>query len=407
MDIKKAGLVLLGGAIGTKVGGILFKFILVNAWDPATYGKFAIFLILFDWLLMVSTFNVTIGLAKFVAEGKKQKKLFYSSALIGCVPISLVISAVLATLAPQISDFTGVQSVPAVLFLAAVLPFAVIYNLTIFYFRGLYRMGVSALSEIILAAVKVLALIVLLWTSCQYPAYAAFLISFVVLDIILFISKKPSDLTKTIKTMFKPFKMLFLYSLPIFASESLAFIGRGLDRLFLAKFWTTGASGIYDVAVAFCLGYMLIANSYANVLLPVASKNRRHPSKLKKNLVKISLYVIGLYGAYTALILLLAGPVVGILNPQYMSVTEFLAPMAFAYMAMGFLSLLSHFVNSIGLQKYAVYTAVTFLFMSFVLNFYLVPQLKYMGAVAAVLASALTSTVLLALLIKRRFKLKE
>ena len=79
MQIKKAGLTLLAGAIGTKIGGVLFRFILINTFDPEIYGRFAIFLILFNWFLLFATFNITIGLAKFVAEKKKRRRIFYKA----------------------------------------------------------------------------------------------------------------------------------------------------------------------------------------------------------------------------------------------------------------------------------------------------------------------------------------
>jgi len=408
MEIKKAGIILLLGVIASKVEGSVFKLVLMNRLDPSLYGKYSIFLILFNWLLLIATFNITIGLAKFVAENEKQRKLKYVAALIGCTTISLIVSSVLILSRLSISNFINIHDDKIILFLACILPFATIYNLTIFYFRGIYKMKTSTSLDVILSGLKILVLIFMLSMGYAYAPYVAFLVSFLILDLILlFLNIRKSFKTVQFGKTAKIFKALFIYSLPIFLSESLNDFGMGFDRLFLAKFYTTFASGIYDVAITLCLGYILIANAYANALLPVASKDRKNSNKLKKDLLKTSWYVVIFYVIYTLTVLLLAQRIITIINPSYLPAIEFLKPLMIAYALIGFLSLFSYFVNAINLQKYALLTSVLFVLNSFMLNFYFVPQLKYLGAVNAILVSAIVSVVLLTALIWRRLKLKR
>jgi len=312
-----------------------------------------------------SLFNapLTIGLAKVVSEKRKRKKTYYQAALFGCTMMSLIASAILILVAPQISDFLNIHDTSIVVYLAIVLPFAVFYNMTIFYFRGLYRMKASATSDIALNIIRILALLLFFLIGYLHTPYLAFLASFVILEILLIFFGKVNF--RTLKTKvnekFKLFKSLLLYSMPIFIGESLKLFGLGFDRLFLTRFFTTFASGIYDIAIALCMGYMVIANSYGMALLPVASKNQKNLANLKRNLIKTLTYVAVLYIVYTIPMLLLAEPVISLINPQYL----------------------------------------------FVLNFYFVPELKYLGAVVAMLISATLSVITLSLLVWRRFRLKK
>jgi O-antigen/teichoic acid export membrane protein len=266
----------------------------------------------------------------------------------------------------------------------------------------------STALDVILSGLKILVLILMLGMGYMYAPYIAFLFSFLILDLILLLlniknSFKDIQFGKVVKT----FKTLFIYSLPILLSESLSDLGMGLDRLFLAKFYTTFASGIYDVTITLCLGYILISNAYANALLPIASRDRKNSNKLKKDLLKTSWYVLIFYVAYTLAVLLLAQHIITIVNPSYLPAIEFLKPLMIVYALIGFLSLFSYFVNAINLQKYALLASILFALNSFMLNFYFVPQLKYLGAVNAILISAIVSVTLLAALIWRRLKLKK
>jgi len=410
MGIGKAGLTLLGGDVGARVGGILFKLILLATLNPASYGEFAIFLILFNWTTLAATLNITIGLTKFVSEKRVVAKAYYRAALIGCSVISLVLAVVLIGLTPQISPAMGIKASPVLPALAIVLPLAVAFNLTIFYFRGLYRMRVSAASQTALAGVRVAALLMLLWAGWKHSPYVAFVLSFLLLDVMLFLIAGPKLGLGTYGSglgVWRLMRQLLLYSLPIFLSEMSRWLARGLDRMVLARFWTATASGIYDVAATFCLGYMLIANSYANALLPIASKNQRNPDKLRVSLARTLCYFAGLYVMYTMVIFSLAKPILGMLNPAYMAVLDFLPALAAAYMLMGLLSLLCHFVNAIGLQRYAVAACALFLFMCLGLNLYLVPSMKYLGAALAILGSTMAAVAVGTALIWRGLKLRS
>lgn len=265
-------------------------------------------------------------------------------------------------------------------------------------------MKASATSDISLATIRIFALLFFFWVGYQYAPYMAFLFSFIAIDLALSFFVRIRFRTKGIKKISKPLKLLILYSLPIFASESLRFLSLGFDRLFLAKFFSTFASGIYDVGVTLCLGYTLIANSYGMALLPIASKNQKNHNKLKENLRKTSVYVLILYIIYSTLLIVVARPVIEFINPKYLTLIEFLPYLIIAYIFIGLLSLFSHFVNAIGLQKYAVIASFIFIVIDFSLNFYLVPQLKYLGAASSVFISAALSLVIISLLIWRKFR---
>lgn len=378
---------LLLGFIIARFGGVIFKFICMSQMSPEAYGNIAIFLVLYNWFVLIATLGITLGLMRFVSRYPEKAGQYFRAALIGCLGISILAMLGLLLLSPVLSGILNMSSPFIIYILAVSLPFAAVYNLVIFYFRGQYRMTSSVIGDFSLMAVRIAVLVALFIMAYQYAPYIAFIISFLVVDIFLLLRTG----TGSAGMPGKDFRILLIYSLPIFLAEFLRFFSLGLDRLFLSGFHGTAEAGLYDIAVSLCLGYLVIANSYGNALLPAAAKKNAKPGSLRKSLKGTGI----LYIIYTVVILLAAGPLIGIINPQYLPLLGFLTPLIAAYILVGLFVLLTFFVNGAGLQKYAVYSAVVFAFLSLALNFYLVPSLKYMGAIEALLVSGIVSVALL------------
>ncbi len=396
-DMYKGGLILLIGFIFLKLGGVIFRVICMRFLPVESYGEVAVFLVLFNWFVLFATLNVTIGLAKFVSQDPGKKRLFYSSALVGTTILSLFVSAVLFILSPIISEALNMNTVVMVWAIGCV-PFAVIYNIGIFYFRGNFRMGSSTKADIVMMVIRIAILLALIYVGLLHAPYIAFIISFMAIDI--FILLKEGGFFETgIKEAMTTYRILLIYSIPIFVSEFLRLFSMGFDRLALSAFYTTAEAGIYDVGVSLCLGYMIIANSYSNALLPMASKSHNDTKKRKSALMKSLKASTILFILYTALLLVAGRPVIELINPAYMGVFDFILPLSIAYIMIGFLTILYFFANSVGLQKYALYSGAVFAFLSLFLNSYLVPSMLYTGAVISLMTSAAASLTLIGALI--------
>lgn len=390
-DLHRAGLMLIAGYAIARFGGVLFKLICVNQMPPGAYGNVAVFLVLYNWLILIGTLGITLGLMRFVSSEPARKGQYYRASLLGCAGLSILVGAVAALAAPWLSGILNMGSASAIYFLAASLPFAAIYNLAIFYYRGRYRMTASVLADFLLAAFRVVALALLFFMALQDAPYIAFLVSFILLDVLV-LAKSGSG---NAGNPGRDFKILLIYSLPIFISEFLRFFAMELDRLLLSGFYGTAEAGLYDLAVSLCLGYVIIANSYGNALLPKAAGGSQ--GSLKRSIKgTAALYII-----YTIAIILIARPLIALVNPAYMPLMEFLLPLMVSYIFVGALTLLSFFVNAVGRQRHAVYSSAAFAFLSLALNFYLVPSLKYMGAIEALIVSGAVSLCLLGGLVWR------
>jgi O-antigen/teichoic acid export membrane protein len=391
-SLYKGGLVLLLGFIILKIGGVLFRIICMNMLPVEDYGELAVFLVLFNWFVLFATFNVTIGLAKFVAQDSSKKGVYYTSALTGSVVMGLVVSGLLLVMTPWISDVINVsQSVLHWAILAV--PFAVVYNVGIFYFRGSYDMRLSTLTDAAMMAIRIAILVALLFAGLYYAPFLAFAASFMFIDAyILFRNRGVFGYGKeTLGT----FRTLLVYSLPVFLSEFLRQFSMNLDRVVLSGFYSTVEAGFYDVGVALCIGYLIIANSYSNALLPKASSQQVDVRKRRSELFRALKASAVLFVLYTVLLMLGGRLAIQLINPVYMGVFDFLMPLALAYIILGFLTIMYFFVNSVGRQKYAVYAGALFAFLSITLNVYLVPSMVYMGAIYALLLSSSVSLTVL------------
>ncbi len=404
-NLYRGGLVLLVGFIFLKLGGVLFRIICMNTLPIGAYGEVAVFLIIFNWFVLFATFNITLGMAKFVAEDHGKKKLYYTAALLGSLVIALVISGVLLVLAPLLSSLINV-SLSVMYWAILAVPFAAIYNIGIFYFRGMYEMRSSSLTDAAMMVIRIAALLGLLYAGLYYAPFLAFVASFVLIDVYILIRNR-EGFEYSSGEVFTTFRTLLIYSFPIFLSEFLRQFSMNLDRVVLSGFFSTAEAGFYDTGVALCIGYLIIANSYSNALLPKASSIQVDVRKRRKELFRALKASGVLFVLYTVLIMIAGRPAINIINPVYLGIFDFLPLMMAAYILLGLLTILYFFVNSIGRQKYAVYSGVVFAFLSIILNVYLIPIMMYMGAIVALLISSMASIAVLGVLIWKSERLQS
>ncbi|MBN1896717.1 MAG: oligosaccharide flippase family protein [Candidatus Aenigmarchaeota archaeon] len=389
-ELYKGGLILLLGFMFLKVGGVLFRIICMNTLSMEAYGEVAIFLILFNWFVLFATLNITIGLAKFVSSDSSKKKIFFTASLLGSIIIASVVSGILFIAAPLIAGAVNV-SVSVIYWAILAVPFAAVYNIGIFYFRGLYRMKASTLTDAVMMMMRIAVLIGLLYAGYVFAPFMAFVASFVLIDIFL-LARNRNSMQYGEETV-HAFRTILIYSFPIFLSEFLRQFAMNLDRIVISGFYSTAEAGFYDVAVALCIGYLIIANSYSNALLPKASENQKNRAKRKSEMFHALKASAGFFAVYTIVLMAAGQIVINAINPAYLGVTQFLMPLSAAYIMMGFLTVLFFFANSVGLQKYAVYSAALFAFLSLALNVYLVPGMIYMGAAYALGISSFVTLV--------------
>ncbi len=396
-SLYRGGYILLLGFLFMKLGGFFFRMITMRILPVSAYGEVALFLVLHNWFVLFATLSVTIGLAKFVSHDSSKKELYYVSSLAGSLLIAVFVSAALLLMTPWLSETLNLSQT-VIHWAILSIPFAVVYNIGIFYFRGLYRMKSSVAADAIMTLIRIAALVGLLTAGLYYAPYLAFLLSFMVIDVYLLL-KNRSGTRFGFGEISPAFRILLLYSIPIFISEFLRVFSTGVDRLMLSGFYSTVEAGIYDVAVAFCLGYVIIASSYSNALLPLSSSSQGDTRKRRSELFRALKASSAFFVLYTLIVMFAGQTVINLVNPLYMGIFGFLPLLTVAYMMIGFFTILSFYANSLGYQRHVVYAGAVFAFLSLVLNFYLIPKMMYMGAVSALLISSTASLAVMTMFI--------
>jgi O-antigen/teichoic acid export membrane protein len=399
-SVGKWGTILLAGFIFSKLGAVLFKFICAGYFGPEEYGRVAVFLVLFTWLLLAATLNVTFGLNKFVCAEPGKRKLYYRSSVVWCTLISLCVSAFVIIAGPHVFGALGGAAFSWAL--AVSMPLATFYNLAIFYMRARCRMKASTIADGLLMASRVVILAALIWFVPLGSAapYAAFAGSFLLADLAIcfFMGGR---VEKAKGRSFAAFRVMAAYSLPIFIGEVLRFVSMDSDRLFLAAFHGTMKTGIYDIAASLCIGYVIIANAYGSALFPAIAHKK---SDRKRGLLNALKPVAGLYAVYSIALALLAGPIAGFIGPEYYTITGFV-PFVMAGGALtGIFTLLCFFVNAINHQRQALYASAVFAFLNLGMNLYLVPGMNYYGAALALVVSSAAACVFLSVQSLRAFR---
>lgn len=393
--IHSLGLLIFTGILFSRIGGFIFRALALKFLPLSLYGELAIFILLMNFFGLIASLGLPVLITSFAGKESSEKKRFknlqeFSSILL---PFSILTSLLLLAFSPLISSTLNI-SIKTIVFLSGILPVYTFYNLLLFYFRGT-NAKISTISEFLFSAFRIIAFIILFLLGFVFLSpFLAFLLAFFLSAFFMFLNLKNKNLFIKFSKVNNARKIIAVGSIVV-AYEAIRNFSLGMDRFMLSSFFSTKAAGIYDSLVLLCIFYVVLANSYGIALLSQKSKMKEKLKHALSAYFKISL-------AYAIFIFSVNKPILAFFKPEVLKNIQAFPYVLLGYLIYGIFIIFIFFFTSVKRYKIALNGTIIFLFLNAILNLYLVPQLKYLGAGISLLLSLTISTIFLGVKIWRK-----
>jgi len=257
---------ILTGSVVTfilKITGMLLGYIVIliisKKYGAEGVGVYSLVLSLMTFFAMISTLGMNISILRFVGQFNRgneryKLKLVYRYALQFVLPLSIFFGIFLYMLADFLSEniFHNSEYKPALKFIAFILPFLTLLNISVEFIRGLKELKIS---EFLRSVGRPIVNILLLSTAGLYIVNKIFPVYTLGVGIVIssmfsyfFIQRKIKYLKKNKKNdnIFSQ-KEFFITSFPMMISAVASFMMGNISLVMLEIFSSTKDVGIYSV----------------------------------------------------------------------------------------------------------------------------------------------------------------
>ena len=313
----KSTLILIVGALLTKLLGFIIKIIFTRTVNEADINLYSIIMPTYSLLITLAQLGFPLAISNLIAENKTtSKKILFS-----IIPVSLLINIILITLvfltAPYISNnlLHNKDAYYPIISIAFILPFISISSIIRGYFFGKQQMFPHTLSNIIEQLFRLLLIIILLPKILKYgtiitvSVYILLNILSEIISVIVFLffapknfSIKKKDLTPDITII----KDILSIAIPTTSSRIIGNIGYFFEPIILTYTLTIcgysnnfilseyGTYNAYVLPLLTIPSFFILALNTS--LIPEISKNRNNKKIVIKRLKQslIFSFIIGL-----------------------------------------------------------------------------------------------------------------
>ena len=313
----KSTLILIVGALLTKLLGFIIKIIFTRTVSEADINLYSIIMPTYSLLITLAQLGFPLAISNLIAENKTtSKKILFS-----IIPVSLLINIILITLvfltAPYISNnlLHNKDAYYPIISIAFILPFISISSIIRGYFFGKQQMFPHTLSNIIEQLFRLLLIIILLPKILKYgtiitvSVYILLNILSEIISVIVFLffapknfSIKKKDLTPDITII----KDILSIAIPTTSSRIIGNIGYFFEPIILTYTLTIcgysnnfilseyGTYNAYVLPLLTIPSFFILALNTS--LIPEISKNRNNKKIVIKRLKQslIFSFIIGL-----------------------------------------------------------------------------------------------------------------
>ena len=273
----KSTLILIIGALFTKLLGFIIRIIFTRTVGTDTINLFSLIMPTFSLLITLASLGLPLAISNVIAKNKvKSKKIIFS-----IIPATLLINILLIVLifitAPFISNnlLHNKDAYYPIISIAFVIPFVSLSSIIRGYFFGKQKMFPHTLSNIIEQIFRLILIIIFLPKILKYgtiltvSVYILFNILSELISIIVFLFFTPKNFTihkKDLKPDIKVVKDIMSIAIPTTSSRIIGNIGYFFEPIIL-----TFSLTLIGYTNAFVLNEYGIYNAYVLPLLTIPS----------------------------------------------------------------------------------------------------------------------------------------
>lgn len=417
---------ILSGSLITfvlKITGMLLGYLVVivisRKYGPEGIGLYNLSLSILMLFVMISSMGINISILRYVGEFNKKHefdkmKLLYQFALEFSIPLSITLSISLYLLSDIIGEylFTSKDYALAFKFIALILPFMTLHNISIEYIRGIKKIKVSEyLRSINIPLINLIFLYIggIYIAEKTLPLYTVGL-GIVVSSLIAlgYIVKRMKTFSNSSKKPLIVFQRMefFKTSFSMMIISLSSYIVGNVSLYVLSVAATTKEVGIFSVSFKIAMLISLVLSVVNTISAPKFSElywNREY-DKLQSILHYSSKMIFYSSFILSIIIIVFRNYILELFGTEFIVGSNVLIILVIAQLINSVTGSVGVFLNMSGNQKILQNILIFTMFLSIILNLILIPIYGINGAGFAMLTSSAVLNVSAVVYVKYKLK---
>lgn len=414
--------ILTGSAItfALKMSGMLLGYVVVlmvsRMYGAEGVGFYSLSVSVLTFLAMVSALGMNVSILRYVGQFNKadeahKLKLLYRYALQLSLPVSLVVSALLFWFAEAIATyvFGNGTYTQALRFVALMVPFFTLQEISVEFIRGLKKLKVS---EYLRSVNRPLFNIVLLG-ACAYLSFSDIMAPLYTLGVgivaggiiaYMYIQKHLRYIADTPSESFNK-RALLNTSVPMMVTALTSYMMGNISLVLLEIYTTTEEVGIFSVAFKIATLISLTLMVVNTISAPKFSElywGQKH-KELQQILDQSSKLIFFSATAFSVLILVFDKQILALFGTQFVEGSMALTLLVIGQMVNAMTGSVGVFFNMTGKQNIFQLLSLLSLFTTIIFGLVLIPKYEIFGAAISFLIGVVTKNIIAAEYIRIKY----
>ena len=394
--------------IGTLIYWLLefvCRIIIARGTTQTEYGLFSLGYVLLSVFVIIATLGLDSGTTRYIAyfrgrrEDNKVKSTIYSSLQLALIT-SILFSLVAFFSADIISQtvFHNYELSAVLKIFAIAIPFVVITNMLVSFFRGFGSVKEKIyFQDILMSVLRVSFILAALLLGYKFLGIIyAYLLSIVITTtaFIIYAIKRVPKSEKNVLNSVPMQRELLYFSLPLLATSTLGIIMSRVDTLMLGYFKTADIVGLYNAAHPISQFISVALSSMLFIYIPIATSlySKNLIPEMGRNYVILTKWVSSATLPLFLILLLFPKPILNILfGADYVQASTALQILALGYFIRNLTGPNGATLIVVGETRFLMWASLTGTIMNVIMNILLIPPF---GIVGASIASVISLTAI-------------
>jgi len=403
--VAKGTIIFFIGTLIYRLLEFVSRIIIARGTTQTEYGLFSLGYVLLSVFVIIATLGLDSGTTRYIAyfrgrrEDNKVKSTIYSSLQLALIT-SILFSLVAFFSADIISQtvFHNYELSAVLKIFAIAIPFVVITNMLVSFFRGFGSVKEKIyFQDILMSVLRVSFILAALLLGYKFLGIIyAYLLSIVITTtaFIIYAIKRVPKSEKNVLNSVPMQRELLYFSLPLLATSTLEIIMSRVDTLMLGYFKTADIVGLYNAAHPISQFISVALSSMLFIYTPIATSlySKNLIPEMGRNYVILTKWVSSATLPLFLILLLFPKPILNILfGADYVQASTALQILALGYFVNNLLGPNGATLIVAGETRFLMWASLTSATLNVILNTLLIPPF---GIVGASIASVISLTAI-------------
>ena len=411
--IVKSSVFVFIGILLSKILFYFYRIIIAREFGPTIYGTFSLALIVFLFVISISSFGFFEGLLRFVPLCRGTKKInnirYIFKFSVWVLTLSSLFFGLILFFSSEFISINIFHEPNLVIFLkilAIALPFYVIASVLLCLIRGFEKIKVySLISDFFQTLIKLIIFILFIFLGLKVSSIplsylvgviAVFFVAYIYCRYKLPDLFKKYILKKEMKIQIR--KNFLLYSIPLVFSSILYDIFGYTDSLVIGLIKGPSSVGFYNAAFPIASLISFFPLLFLQILSPIITRefSRKKIDIIRELSKQVQKWILIINLPFFSLIFLFSGAFINILfGSQYMAAEQTLRILSIGFLFYSMTQILENLILVIGKSKIFLINIIILSVFNLILNILLIPKYGISGAAFSTTISYILLSIIL------------